>query len=162
MNAPLHQADPGRPRAPEPVDEDTTQDVEDFDAWRAARKAARGGGKRTRVFGRLVTLPTSLPLGLITELEEASGSSSMDDVKTIVGRLYGEDALEYWSSTDADLEDFQILLGYGMSVAQGQNRTFDEIAATVEQALTEHEKKAEEKAKKARKRSGNPSKRAGR
>lgn len=164
--APLHTGDPGRPRAPEPPELEGqvvgSGEYDDFDAWRAARKAKRGLGKQTLVFGRMVTMPSTMPLGLQIELEENADSSDMDDTKRLVAYVYGEDALEFWISKDADLDDFQILLAYGLSCAQGQNLSFDQIADRITAANQAQQEQADRKAKKKRKRSGNPAKRNGR
>ncbi|MGH2820564.1 MAG: hypothetical protein ACRDJ5_07925 [Actinomycetota bacterium] len=124
---------PPTPRQPdEPdLDEQEAAEVEDFDAWRAQQKAKRGTGRRVRVFGRVVTLPTSMPLGLTISMDTLSDSSDLKDVQHVVGELYGKGALDHWIKQGVDLDEFQVLMAWGVASANGQRITLDEAAALV-------------------------------
>lgn len=142
---------------PDAVDEPEDLDgVEDFDAWRREQKAKRGAGKRVRIFGHVVEMPTSLPLGLTIELDKVAASSDMDDIKKIVGHVYGPNALDQWVAGGADLEDFQVLLAYGVASAAGQNLTFEDAAAKIADLRAQEAKrgKAPKKANKKGKKRG--------
>jgi hypothetical protein len=144
--------------APDELDDD----IEDFELWRTKQKAKRKR-KRARIFGRVVTLPTSIPLGLSMDEAKLRRSSNEDDLKLIVGHLFGKDALEHWASQGADLEDFQVLLTYGYAHADGQDITFEEAAQIAAEARAEEEKREAGKArKKAKKTRGTPSSGTGR
>lgn len=138
-------------------------EVEDFDAWRSQQRAKRTGGRRVKVFGRVVALPTSLPLGLQLSLDDIS---NVDDVRRIVGILYGEDALDHWVECDVDMADFQTLMAWGMASADGQRITFDEAARLVAEATKEKaaagKARAPKKAKKRKRGPGGGSPAAGR
>ncbi|MBA9003731.1 hypothetical protein [Thermomonospora cellulosilytica] len=111
----------------------------DFNAWLATEQAARGGGKRIRVFGKVIALPTDLPLGFTLALDQTSESSDLDDVKKMVAALYGDDALDHWVKEGLGLFGFQVLLAYGSAVAAGQTVTLDEVAAKVREANKQRE-----------------------
>lgn len=128
--------------------EETAAEVEDFDAWREQQKAKRAGGRRVKVFGRVVALPSSLPLGLTISMDDLAGSSDIEDVQQVVGVLYGKGALDHWIAEGCDLEDFQVLMAWGVASASGQRITFDRAVELVAEA---EKKKATAKAGKARK-----------
>ncbi|MGH3323263.1 MAG: hypothetical protein ACRDOV_02390 [Streptomyces sp.] len=117
----------------QPLDHDVDGgEFDDFDAWRQAQRAKRGQGKRVRIFGRVVEMPTSLPLGLSLDLDELATSSEREDLERIVGEIYGADALDHWVSGDADVQDLQVLLAYGIAVASGmRDITFARAAEMV-------------------------------
>jgi hypothetical protein len=115
------------PHTPHPdVDE-----VADFDAWRSEQRARRGGGKRVRVFGRVVEMPTSIPLGLTIDMDRLAGSDDLRDIQRVVGQVYGAQALDHWIEHGVELEDFQVLMAYGVATAGGQDITFDRAAELV-------------------------------
>lgn len=125
-------------------------EVEDFDAWREQQKAKRGRGRRVRIFGQLVDLPSSMPLGLSISMDTLSESSDLADVQEVVGALYGRDALDHWIAEGVDLFEFQVLMAWGIAGASGKRLTFDEAADLVVEA----EKKKAATPGKAKKRKG--------
>lgn len=135
--------------------EEAAAEVEDFDAWRAQQRAKRTGGRRVKVFGTVVTLPSSLPLGVTLSMDDLGDSSDIDDVRDVVGILYGKDALDHWIAEGVDLDDFQILMAWGVASASGQNITFDraaELVAEAEKKKATRGKAGKGKRKKKRKR----------
>jgi hypothetical protein len=135
-------------------DPDQADEVADFDQWREQQRRRRGGGKRVRAFGQLVELPTGMPLGLTLALDHLSGSSDLADIKRIVGQIYGADALDHWIANGVELEDFQVLLTYGIAAANGQAITFERAAELVAEARAKQEVKAQGKARKKGKKRG--------
>lgn len=114
--------------------EDAAAEVEDFDAWRAQQKTKRAGGRRVKVFGRVVALPSSLPLGLTIGMDDLADSDSLEDVQQVVGVLYGRGALDHWIAEGCDLDDFQVLMAWGVASASGQHITFDRAVELVAEA----------------------------
>lgn len=140
------------PHTPQPA----PGEVADFDQWREQQRRRRGGGHRVRAFGREVELPTSIPLGLTLDLDHLSGSSDLADIKRIVGQIYGADALDHWIDGGVELEDFQVLMAYGIAAANGQNITFERAAELVAEARAKQEAKAQGKGRKGKKKRKGP------
>ncbi|TDD25056.1 hypothetical protein E1287_37635 [Actinomadura sp. KC06] len=124
-------------------------EVEGFDAWRAQQQARRAGGRSTTVFGRVVTLPSSMPLGLSISMDNLSGSSDIKDVRKVVGALFGKGALDHWIASGVDLFEFEVLMAWGVASANGQHITFERAAELVKEA--EARKAARGKARQGKK-----------
>jgi len=119
-------------RAPEydptPVD---AEGVEDFDAfWQAQDRAIT----RVRIMGETVELPASLPLQFELEADRLSGSQDTDDLRYLVGILFGQDALDKWAKAGMDRQQFAVLLAWAPQRIEGGNMSLAEVAAKVAEA----------------------------
>lgn len=90
---------------------DAAQASEDFDAFWSAQD--RKATSLRNVFGVDVTLPAALPLRFEVEARAAATSTDPEQTKRMVGILFGDDALERWTSAGMDLEQFAVLLLWG-------------------------------------------------
>lgn len=109
------------PEAPETRDEST----EDFDAfWNARKRRAR----TTTIMGEQVTLPAALPLQFTLEAQRLQRSKRDEDVRKLVGILFGEDRLEAWAEAGMDMEQFGVLLAWAPQVIAGRTVTLAEVA----------------------------------
>ena len=111
---------------PETTDEHAG--VEDFDAFWAKRKRRV---RQTTIMGETVTLPPSLPLQFEMEAKRLQRSKRDQDVRHLVGLLFGEDALGRWSKAGLDLEQFMVLLAWAPRAIAGDPVTLAEVADTV-------------------------------
>lgn len=86
-------------------------EVEDFDAFWSKQK--RRGLRLGNVFGVPVELPPSLPLAFEVAQRQLASSQAEEDVRYMVGLLFGEGALERWRDAGMDGEQFAVLLMWG-------------------------------------------------
>lgn len=108
--------------------------TEDFDAfWSSRTRRVR----KTRVMGQDVILPPALPLRFEMEARRVERSKSEEDVRRLVGILFGEDALDGWIERGMDSEQFAVLLAWGPRKIAGHDITLAEVADMLERAQTE-------------------------
>lgn len=121
---------------PEPVEYDRAPaadefGTEDFDAfWESRTRKVR----LTKIMGQVVELPPALPLRFEMEARRVERSRSEEDVRRLVGILFGEDALDGWIERGLDSEQFPVLLAWGPRVIAGQDITLAEVADLIEKA----------------------------
>ncbi|WP_399088028.1 hypothetical protein ACGH2B_12510 [Streptomyces sp. BBFR2] len=68
----------------------------DFDAFFAEQATAKPRATLT-LYGRTYTLPDSMPLLFTIQMERVQASEDPDDVRRMLGTLYGPDALDQWA-----------------------------------------------------------------
>lgn len=107
--------------------------TEDFDAFWESRTRKR---RKTKIMGQDVELPPALPLRFEMEARRLERSKSEDDVRRLVGVLFGETALDGWVEAGMDAEQFAVLLAWGPRVIAGHDITLAEVADLLEQAQT--------------------------
>jgi hypothetical protein len=110
---------------------DNADQTEDFDAFWAQRERKR---KSTTVMGVAVELPASLPLQFELEARRLQRSKRDKDVRTLVGILFGADALDTWTAKGMDLEQLMVLLAWAPQVIAGEDVTLAEVAEAVAKA----------------------------
>lgn len=100
------------------------ESTEDFDAfW---REQDRKGVRLSNVFGVDIELPAELPLRFEIEAKRLAASEDFDDIRHLVGVLFGDDALDQWTAAGMDVEQFGVLLMWGSANAAGQRMTLAE------------------------------------
>lgn len=136
-------------------------DVEDFEAFWSQQ--SRRGARLSNVFGVDVELPASMPLRFEMEAQRVQRSQSEEDVRRMVGILFGDDALDRWTEAGMDAEQFAVLLLWGSSNVAGTPMTLAEAREHYHARESGGGKqgKAPAKAKNTRTRGGS-SKKAGR
>jgi hypothetical protein len=116
---------------PTPVDADG---VEDFDAfWDQQNRK----GARVRIMGEVVQLPPAMPLQFQLESQRLDTSEDDDDVRRVVGLLFGSDAIDRWAEAGMDLQQFRVLLAWAPQRIQGGTMSLAEVAARLAEAETE-------------------------
>ena len=115
---------------------DNADQTEDFDAFWAQRERKR---KSTTVMGVAVELPASLPLQFELEARRLQRSKRDKDVRTLVGILFGADALDTWTAKGMDLEQLMVLLAWAPQVLSGQDVSLAEVADQVAKANAKSE-----------------------
>lgn len=105
--------------------------TEDFDAFWSTRNRKH---RSTTIMGETITLPASLPLQFEMEARRASDSSNEDDIRKLVGILFGTDHLDRWAKRGMDLEQFKVLLAWAPRVVAGQDITLAEVADLLDAA----------------------------
>lgn len=114
------------------VDEKLDESLEDFDAfWTGHDKRTR---TRVKIMGQIIELPKALPLQFELEARRLQRSKSDDDVRKLVGILFGADAMEKWAEAGMDLDQFKVLLAWGPRRIAGEHVTFGQVAAEVAEA----------------------------
>lgn len=108
---------------PTPVDADG---VEDFDAfWQSQTRTTRP----VRIAGQVVELPPAIPLQFSLESDRLAASENPDDVRYLVGLLFGDGQLDRWAAAGMDLQQFQVLLAWAPHRIQGGTMSLAEVAA---------------------------------
>lgn len=106
--------------------------AEDFDAfWRARDQSGKRKRKSTTIMGELVELPPSLPIWFELEAKRLQHSRDENDIRKLVGILFGEAALDKWAAAGMDGEQFAVLLAWAPLVIAGANITLAEVAASL-------------------------------
>lgn len=132
--------------APEKVDRYARQRAEaaaaqtaDFDRWRASRDTRSRIG--ITIGGREYRLPKQPPLMFTLERQRLQGELTEDDVRRLVGLLYGENALDEFAEAGLDHDDLGVLLLWG-----GANCGAETERVTLDEAYAEYERMEREAA----------------
>ncbi|MFZ3569281.1 hypothetical protein ACNYS0_20225 [Streptomyces sp. BH034] len=72
-------------------------EVADFDAFFAEQAEPEPQGIPLRLFGRTYTLPGTLPALFALQLHRVQHSSRPEDVRRLLGALFGPDAVDHWT-----------------------------------------------------------------
>ena len=116
------------------------EQTEDFDEFWSARKRTR---RATTIMGVKVELPASLPLQFELEARRLQRSKRDRDVRTLVGILFGADALDQWTERGMDLEQLMVLLAWAPQVIAGEDVTLAQVADQVAEANAKSEGKGD-------------------
>lgn len=116
------------------MSDEQTPGVEDFDAFWDTRNAT---GKSVKIRGHVITLPASLPLQFELEARKLQRSKRDQDVRKLVGLLYGADAYERFAEAGMDLDQLKVLLAWGAQTVAGEDVSFEAVAREVLEAETE-------------------------
>lgn len=109
-------------QAPVYADEHGT---EDFDAFWASRKRKV---RKTKIMGVEVELPPSLPLEFEMKAKQMERSTDEDDIRYLVGLLFGQDALDTWAKRGMDGDQLAVLLAWAPAAIAGSNVTLAQVA----------------------------------
>lgn len=112
-------------QAPVYADEHGT---EDFDAFWSSRKRKV---RTTNIMGVAVELPPALPLEFEMKAKQMQRSSDEDDIRYLVGLLFGADKLDEWIKRGMDGEQFAVLLAWAPLAISGANITLAEVADAI-------------------------------
>ncbi|MCX4824248.1 hypothetical protein OG883_31205 [Streptomyces sp. NBC_01142] len=78
-------------------------EVADFDAFFAEQAEPEPKGVPLRLYGRTYTLPPTLPALFTLQLHRVQHSARPDDIRRLLGSLFGPDAVDHW--TEAGMSD---------------------------------------------------------
>lgn len=113
-------------------------DAGSFDAfW-----AEVSGGATEIIRDVEVAIPTDVPIAMELRIQQLQESESEQDVRELVGLLFGVDALDQWAAAGMGLRELQTVLTWGLAHAAGQPLTFREAHETVTAAEQAAEGKA--------------------
>ncbi|MFF9034031.1 hypothetical protein ACF090_00975 [Streptomyces sp. NPDC014892] len=85
------------------LDQDGAPEVADFDAFFAEQAEPERKGVPLRLYGRTYTLPPTLPALFTLQLHRVQHSARPDDIRRLLGSLFGPDAVDHW--TEAGMDD---------------------------------------------------------
>lgn len=121
---------------------------EDFMEFWAAQK--RKATKLRNVFGVDVELPPSLPLDFELQAKAVEDSQDENETKKLIGVLFGDEALDHWTRSGIDLDQFAVLLLWGTANTRRPNSlTLGRAFQIYEKRMAELEAEALAKAKAA-------------
>lgn len=110
----------------------TAADVGSFDAFWAE---VSGSGTET-IRGVEVTIPTDVPIAMELRIQQLQESESEQDVRELIGLLFGGDALDQWAAAGMGLRELQTVLTWGVARASGVEMSFREAYDTVTAAAS--------------------------
>ena len=107
-------------------------DTESWDAFWSERSRAEAVERpHTTIRGVHVPVPHDLPLAFERRVEELKGSSREEDVRELVGMVFGGDVLGEWVSAGMGRDEFETVLLWGMAAGRGKPLTFAEAREAV-------------------------------
>ncbi|WP_154685906.1 hypothetical protein [Streptomyces himastatinicus] len=83
--------------------EPTEVEVADFDAFFAEQAEPERQGVPLKLYGRTYVLPPTLPALFTLQLHRVQHSARPDDIRRLLGSLFGPDAVDHW--TEAGMDD---------------------------------------------------------
>jgi hypothetical protein len=116
------------------IHEEVEEGLEDFDAFWSSRKRKT---HPVKIGGRIIHLPPSLPLQFELEARKLQRSKGDQDVRKLVGIIFGQDSMEHFAEAGMDVEQFQVLLAWaprriaGELGEDGKPLTIAQVAAEV-------------------------------
>ncbi|MFI0736410.1 hypothetical protein ACH4S9_46685 [Streptomyces sp. NPDC021225] len=81
-------------------------EVADFDAFFAEQAEPERQGVPLKLYGRTYVLPPSLPALFTLQLHRVQHSARPDDIRRLLGSLFGPDAVGHWA--EAGMSDRQL------------------------------------------------------
>lgn len=90
--------------------EDVLDDVADFDAFFAEQAAVEPAGAPLRLYGRAYTLPVGLPALVTLQLHRVQHSARPEDIRSLLGALFGPDALDTFTANAMTDRQLGVLL----------------------------------------------------
>lgn len=81
--------------------------------------------------GVTIDVPANLPLKFTRQLEELKASDSEEDIRHLVGQLFGENTLDAWVDAGMTSMEFAVALAWGVAQGQGQDISFREAYEVV-------------------------------
>lgn len=76
--------------------------------------------------GVTVPVPADLPLGFQQRVAQLQNSDRDEDVRELVGRIFGDDILDRWIAADMGARELQIVMAWGIANGGGRPTTFQE------------------------------------
>ncbi|MEU0199130.1 MULTISPECIES: hypothetical protein [unclassified Streptomyces] len=89
------------------------------------------GGRTEVIRGVEVQVPTDMPLAMEKRVDELRESEAEEDVAELVALLFGADILTAWIENGMGVQEFQIVLTWGMAQAGGRDLSFAEALELV-------------------------------
>lgn len=120
------------------VVDDYDHEDDDFLAyWRTRRPP-----EVKRILGVEVAVPHDLPLNFGARYELVKDSTDPEDMKALVGVVFGQGVLDQWIARGAGIEQVKVILTWGMLNGSGIPATFEEAAEKVAEVEAEQAGKA--------------------
>ncbi len=101
---------------------------ESWDAFWAETSA----GRTEVIRGVEVPVPTDMPIVMERRVEELRESESEEDLRELVGLLFGRDILGEWMDQGMGVRELQTVLTWGYAQANGRDITFREALEIVQ------------------------------
>ncbi|GHA19434.1 hypothetical protein ACFOOM_10200 [Streptomyces echinoruber] len=121
------------------VEQDVDQ-VADFDQFFAEQAEPRRG-LPLRLFGKVYTLPSSLPALYMLQLHRVMHSARPEDMRRLLASLFGPEAVDEWA--EAGMSDRQLAIVLMWATAN----VADPGSLSMEQAAAEYDKREAAKGK---------------
>lgn len=87
--------------------------------------------------GITVAVPSDLPLGFQQRVAQLQNSDRDEDVRELVGRIFGEGILDQWIAADMGAREFKIVMAWGIANGSGKPTSFHEAYDIVTAAEAE-------------------------
>lgn len=136
--------------------DDQLGEVADFDAFFAEQAEPEKQGQPVLLFGRTYTLPPSLPALFTLQLQRVQHSARPDDIRRLLGSLFGPDAVDHWTETGMTDRQLGIVLVYATSNVAEPGSVSMERAAELYDQREKAKAGAQGKAARARKTPAKP------
>lgn len=91
------------------------------------------GGRTEVIRGVEVTVPTDIPLAMEQRIGELQDSEDEKDFAELIALLFGTNALDQWVDNGMGLRELKTVLAWGIAHANGQDLTFEDAFALVQQ-----------------------------
>ncbi|MEU3102926.1 hypothetical protein [Streptomyces griseoflavus] len=85
-------------------------ELADFDAFFAEQAEPVKQGVPLRLYGRTYTLPPTLPALFTLQLHRVQHSARPEDIRRLLGSLFGPDAVDHWTEHGMDDRKLGIVL----------------------------------------------------
>ncbi|MFD8948995.1 hypothetical protein ACFV0B_09100 [Streptomyces xanthophaeus] len=97
------------------LDTDARPEVADFDAFFAEQTRRAPAGLPLRLYGRAYVLPPKMTTLFALQLQRVHTSAHPDDIRRLLGALFGPDAIDHWAENGMDDRSFGIVLLWSTS-----------------------------------------------
>lgn len=102
--------------------------TDSFDAFWAAQAKS---GRTTVIRGVTVPVPADLPLAFELRADELRESTAEEDVRELVGLLFGVDHLTEWRNKGMGLMELKTVLAWGAAQGAGRDISFQDALEAV-------------------------------
>ncbi|GAA1455466.1 hypothetical protein [Nocardiopsis tropica] len=118
------------------------EERESFDAFWSEVKAKEKPRYET-ILGIAVRVPTSMTLRFRQRLDHVDmAATSEDDVREILGDLFGVDTIDRWISAGMDEEQLAVVMAWAMACANGRTVTWRDAYEAVQEGKAKRAAKA--------------------
>lgn len=112
-----------------------TVDTSSWDAFWAEVNTSAQATETIR--GVTVPVPSDLPLGFQQRVTQLQDSDRDEDVRELVGLIFGEGVLDQWIAADMGSREFKVIMAWGIANGGGKPTTFREAYDLVTKAEAE-------------------------
>lgn len=108
------------------------EQIADFDAFFAERRAQAAPGVRLRLFDQEYELPTETPLAYVLLAEANRDRSDIDSLRQVLEPLFGADAIEAWAKQGMGEFQFQTVVRWAsQNMVKPHSMSIEEAAEAV-------------------------------